>query len=114
MKKLIYILMIGFCFTLVSCATLSGNKSSNQRFNKKYEIITVEEKLNYLDTKILYPQFKNEPELNKRIENSIINNWKSFKSYSKSEWNDIAALNNRGASKLPPFEYLVTFEVSGN
>ena len=38
MKKLIYILMIGFCFTLVSCATLSGNKSSNQRFNKKYEI----------------------------------------------------------------------------
>lgn len=114
MKKLIYILMTGFCFTLVSCATLSGNKSSSQRFNKKYEIITVEEKLNYLDTKIIYPQFKNEPELNKRIENFIINNWKSFKSYSKSEWNDIAALNNRGTSKLPPFEYLVTFEVSGN
>lgn len=114
MKKLIYILMTVFCFTLVSCATLSGGKSSNERFNKKYEIKTIEEKLDYLDTKIKYPQFKDEPELNRRIENSIISNWKSFKSYSKTEWNDIVALNNRGTSKLPPFEYLVTFEVSGN
>ena len=114
MKKLIYILMIGFCFTLVSCATLSGGKSFGEKFNKKYEIKTIEEKLDYLDTKITYPQFKDQAELNKRIENSIISNWKSFKSYSKTEWNDIVALNNRGSSKLPPFEYLVTFEVSGN
>ena len=113
MKKLIYLLLIGFSFTFVSCATLSGNRSSHEKFNKKYEVKTIEEKSDYLITNIKYPQFKDTPELNRRIENSIISNWKSFKSYSKTEWNDIVALNKTGASKLPSFEYLVTFEVSG-
>ena len=52
MKKLIYILMIGFCFTLVSCATLSGNKSSNQRFNIKYEIIENKDKIDIIKEKV--------------------------------------------------------------
>ena len=113
MKKLIYILLIGFSFTFVSCTTLSGSRASNEKFNKKYEVKTIEEKSDYLVTKIQYPQFKDTPELNRRIENSIISNWKSFKSYSKTEWNEIVALNNTGASKLPSFEYMITFEVSG-
>ncbi len=103
-----------FALLFVSCATLPSGKVSADKFYSKYETITVEEKSDFLITDIKYPQFENSPELNKRIENSILNNWKNFKSYSKTEWNDIAALNNRGSSKLPSFEYNVTFEVSGN
>ena len=103
-----------FTLTFVSCATLPFEKNSNAKFKQKYEMVSVEENLDYLNTKIEYPQFENIPELNKRIENSIINNWKSFKSYSKDEWKEIVALNTRGTAKLPPFEYIVSCEVTGN
>ena len=111
-------LALAFCFSLsfffVSCASISGfGKDAKLRFSKKYETVSIDEKLDYLDTKIRYPKFENLPELNKRIENTVMSNWKSFKSYSKKEWNDVTALNSRGNAKLPPFEYLVTFEVSG-
>jgi len=101
-------------FLFVSCASLSGlNKNADYKFTQKYETVTIDEKISYLDTNIKYPKFDKQTDLNKRIENSIISNWKSFKSYSKTEWEDITSLNNRGNSKLPPFEYLVTYEVSG-
>ena len=101
-------------FLFVSCASLSGlNKNADYKFTQKYETVTIDEKISYLDTNIKYPKFDKQTDLNKRIENSIISNWNSFKSYSKTEWEDITSLNNRGNSKLPPFEYLVTYEVSG-
>ncbi len=113
-KSLNCIIISLFAFLFVSCASLPGGNKSQFKFNKKYQTIEVDEKLDYLDSKIKYPQFENYPELNKRIENTVLNNWKSFKTYSKSEWNEIIRLNNRGSSKLPPFEYLVNYEVSGN
>ncbi len=111
-KSFHYLLITAIAFLFVSCATLPGG-NSDLKFSQKYQTVTIDENLNYLETKISYPQFENIPELNKRIENTIVNNWKSFKSYSKKEWNDIVALNVRGDAKLPPFEYLVNCEVSG-
>ncbi len=113
--KLSYGLLTGLLsLFFVSCATLPGGKKDSQKFSFTYKTVEVSEKLEYLDTKIKYPQFDAFPDLNKRIENTILSNWKNFKSYSKGEWKDIVELNNRGTSKLPPFEYLVNFEVSGN
>ena len=110
----IFILLLCFITVLfASCATLPGGNRS-QKFSYKYQIVSVDEKLDYLETKIKYPQFDNIPELNKKIENTILSNWKSFKSYSKDEWNEMVSLNNRGGAKLHPFEYLVNCEVSGN
>ena len=114
-RKLFYGLLTGLLsLFFVSCATLPGGKKDFQKISYTYKTVEVSEKLEYLDTKIKYPQFDNIPDLNKRIENTILSNWKSFKSYSKTEWNDIVNLNNRGSSKLPPFEYNVSFEVSGS
>lgn len=112
-KSFHYLFILAIAFLFVSCASLPGG-NRNLKFSQKYQNVSVNEDLNYLETKINYPQFDNLPELNKRIENTILNNWKSFKSYSKKEWNDIVALNVRGDSKLPPFEYLVNCEVSGS
>ena len=93
---------------------MPGSKKDSTKFSYNYKTVEVTENLDYLSTKIQYPQFNDFPDLNKRIENTILSNWKNFKSYSKLEWKDIVELNNRGTSKLPPFEYLVTYEVSGN
>ena len=114
-SKSIHILILSLTSLLfVSCASLPGlSKDKDLKFNRKYQTVSIDEKLDYLETKIRYPQFDDVPELNKRIERTVQSNWKTFKSYSKTEWNDIAALNNRGTAKLPPFEYLVTYEVSG-
>lgn len=112
--KLFLGILIGLLsFFFVSCASLPGSFDRKSKFKQKYQTISVEEKLNYLESDIKYPQFEDIPELNKRIENTILSNWKNFKSYSKGEWNEVVALNNRGSSKLPPFEYVVTYEVSG-
>ena len=116
MKRIIKsFLQLSFISLLfISCVSTPGKEKDNiSMFSRKYETIAVEENLDYLTTNIRYPKFEEVPELNKRIENTILSNWKSFKSYSKTEWNDIVALNNRGTSKLPPFEYNVTFEVTG-
>lgn len=116
-SKLFYGILILFNLLFISCVSLpSGTlgKKENKKASFSYKTIEVSEKLDYLDTKIEYPEFEKYPELNKRISNTILSNWKSFKSYSKNEWNSIVALNTRGTSKLPVFEYLVNYEVSGN
>ena len=113
-NKLFYgIILVFLSSFFISCATLSGNKAS-EKLSFSYKTVEVSEKLDYLKTDIKYPEFEGLPELNKRIANTVNSNWKNFKSYSKSEWNEIVALNNRGSAKLPTFEYLVTFDVSGN
>ena len=106
-------LIVIFSSFFISCATLSGTKSAGS-VTKAYKTVEISENLDYLKTNIMYPEFEKLPELNKRIANTVNSNWKNFKSYSKTEWNDIVALNNRGSSKLPSFEYLVTYEVTGN
>lgn len=112
-NSLRWILIISFSFFFISCATVSGTKNS-EKTSYSYKTIEISENNDYLKTNIKYPEFENLPELNKRVANTVNSNWKSFKSYSQTEWNDIVALNNRGGSKLPPFEYVVTFDVSGN
>ena len=112
--KIFYFLsVIIISFTLISCVSVP-EKGEKEKPAYNYKTIEVKENLDYLDTNIKYPEFEALPELNKRIANTILSNWKSFKSYSKSEWNEILALNNRGSAKLPPFEYMVTYEVSGS
>ncbi len=116
-SKLFYGIFILFSLLFVSCVSLpSGTigKKGNKTTSFSYKTIEISEKLDYLNTDIKYPEFEKYPELNKRISNTINSNWKSFKSYSKNEWNSIIALNNRGTSKLPVFEYLVNYVVSGN
>ena len=113
LKSFRVILLSGLSLFFISCATLSGNKSS-EKLSYSYKTVEITENQDYLKTVIKYPEFEKLPELNKRIANTVNSNWKNFKSYSKSEWNEIVALNNRGSSKLPSFEYLVTFEVTGN
>ena len=115
-SRLFYGIIILFSLLFISCASIpsaSNSKKENTKPSFSYKTIEISENLDYLDTNIKYPEFEDYSELNKRIANTILSNWKSFKSYSKTEWNDIIALNTRGASKLPAFEYLVTFEVSG-
>ena len=111
-KTLHYLFIVSIAFLFVSCASLPGT-NRNLRFTEKYQTVEFEENLNYVETNIKYPQFDKLPDLNKRIENTVLNNWKNFKSYSRKEYNDIVALNSRGNSKLPPFEYNVTYEVTG-
>ena len=112
--KIFYFLsVIIISFTLISCVSVP-EKGEKEKPSYSYKTIEVKENLDYLDTNIKYPEFEALPELNRRIANTILSNWKSFKSYSKSEWNEIIALNNRGSAKLPPFEYMVTYEVSGS
>ena len=106
-------LCILLCFTFVSCASLSG-LSDGGKISYSYKTVEINENQDYLTTKIKYPEFDKLPDLNKRIANTVNSNWKNFKSYSKTEWNEIVSLNNRGNSKLPSFEYLVTYEVTGN
>lgn len=116
-SKLFYGILILFSLSFISCASLPSvniGKKGNKKTSFSYKTIEISEKLDYLDTEIKYPEFEKYPELNKRISNTISSNWKSFKSYSKNEWNSIVALNNSGTSKLPVFEYLVNYEVSGN
>ena len=113
-NKLFYgILVVLLSSFFISCATLSGNNVS-EKISYSYKTVEITENLDYLKTNIKYPEFEKLPELNKRIANTVNSNWKNFKSYSKTEWNEIVALNNRGSSKLPSFEYLVTYEVTGN
>ena len=113
-NKLFYgILILFLCSCFTSCAILSLNKDSG-KISYSYKTVEISEKQNYLTTNIKYPEFEKLPELNKRIANTVNSNWRNFKSYSKSEWDEIVALNNRGSSKLPSFEYLVTYEVTGN
>ena len=118
MKSKLFYGIVCLCSLLfISCVSLPTgtiDNKGNKRISHSYKTIEVSEKLDYLDTSIKYPEFEKYPELNKRISNTILSNWKSFKSYSRNEWNDIVALNTRGTSKLPAFEYLVTFEVSGS
>lgn len=115
-SKLFYGFVILFSLLFISCVSLPTDTLDNKekKVSHSYKTIEISEKLDYLDTNIKYPEFEKYPELNKRISNTITSNWKSFKSYSKNEWTDIVALNNRGSSKLLAFEYLVNFEVSGN
>ena len=109
------ILLVLVSSLFISCVSLPSFSSdkNEKRVVHSYKTIEISEKLDYLDTEIKYPEFEKYLDLNKRIANTIQSNWKSFKSYSKSEWNEIVALNNRGKSKLPSFEYLVSFDVSG-
>lgn len=112
-NKLFYWLSIlSISLFFVSCATLPSSENSS-KMSYAYKTVEFSENLDYLKTNIKYPEFEKIPELNTRIANTVNSNWKNFKSYSKNEWNDIIALNNRGTSKLPPFEYLVTYEVTG-
>ena len=104
-----------FSLLFISCATLpSAGKKDSKRISYSYKTVEVSEKLDYLETKIKYPEFDAYPELNKRVANTILSNWKSFKSYSKNEWTDIVTLNSRGSTKLSSFEYLVNYEVSSS
>ena len=113
-RRLFYgILLVVFNFCFISCATLSENKDGG-KLSVSYKTVEITENQDYLKTNIKYPEFEKLPDLTKRIANTVKSNLKNFKSYSKSEWNEIAALNGRGSSKLSPFEYLVTYEVSGN
>lgn len=107
----LFTLLLSYLF--ISCASLPGNKDSG-KISFSCKTVEISENQDYLTTNIKYPEFEKFPELNKRISNTVNSNWKNFKSYSKAEWDEIVALNNRGSSKLPSFEYLVTFEVSGN
>lgn len=107
----LFTLLLSYLF--ISCASLPGYKDSG-KVTYAYKTVEITENQNYLSTNIKYPEFEKLPDLNKRISNTVNSNWKNFKSYSKTEWDEIVALNNRGSAKLPSFEYLVTFEVSGN
>ena len=53
---LLFLLLISLLF--VSCATLP-QKDNSSKFSRKYETIAVDEKLDYLETKIRYKKPKN-------------------------------------------------------
>ena len=107
-----------FILSLISCATLPKKDTKvNEKKSFDYKTVKIAENLEYLTTKIEYPEFDSYTELNKRIKNTVENEWKSFKSYSQSGWSEINTLNNSDSGKkYPPFEYFTTFQVttSGN
>ena len=115
LKKIFPLLLICLSLLFVSCASISGfGKDAKQRLSAKYETVSIDEKLEYLETEIKYPQFEKFPDLNKRISNLINSEWKNFKSYSKQDWYRTAELNERGKGKLNPYSYNVTCKVTGN
>lgn len=114
LKKLFPLLFIVLSILFISCATIPGGTGGKNKYLRSYKTIEVSEKFDYLETAIKYPEFSDLPELNKRIENTVLSNWKNFKTYAKEDWNEIATLNNRGNGKLAPFEYIVNFEVTGS
>ena len=83
-----------------------------QKNNSSYKFIEFSEQFNYLDTKIIYPEFYNSPVLNKHIKNTIFSNYENFKTFAKSSWNEINELNSKDSkSTLPPFEFNLESEV---
>lgn len=103
-------------FSIISCASLPENKSEvSEKTSFDYKTIKIDENLDYLTTKIEYPEFYSFPELNKRIKNTVENEWKSFRSYSQASWNEINSLNNsENGNKYPPFEFNTSFQVSSS
>ena len=100
--------------SLVSCATTPKKEESKpEKKTFDYKTVRIDENLEYLTTKIEYPEFYSYPDLNKRIKNTVESEWKSFRSYSQSGWNEINALNTSdGGKTYPPLEYFTSFQVS--
>ncbi|MCR4735086.1 MAG: DUF3298 and DUF4163 domain-containing protein [Treponema sp.] len=101
-------------FLLISCASLpKTEKKESPKKSNSYTIVKINENLDYLSTKIEYPDFASYPELSKRIKNTVESEWKSFRSYSQAGWTEINNLNNGDSGKTyPPFEYFNSFQVS--
>ena len=71
MSKISVILLAAFSMLFISCVSLPGGKNhGDTKMSYKYHTVLIDEKLDYLETKIKYPQFDNIPELNKKIENT--------------------------------------------
>lgn len=114
LHRLSYLFILSVCIFFISCATKPSLENEKTKVSYSYKTVEFSEELDFLKTNIKYPEFEGLTELNKRISNTIMSNWKSFKSYSQTEWNEIFELNNRGSGKFPSFEYLVTFDVSNS
>lgn len=89
-------------------------QSSDVEENGKYNLagekfVELNEETDFLSTKISYPQFKDYPELSKKIKNTVEADWKEFRKVAEKEWTEISSVNN---SSYPPFEYYVSSRVS--
>lgn len=116
-SRVFFLFVFIFCIlSLTSCITnnVNGNSLFHSRLNAEYKTIDISENISYLKTKIKYPEFTKYSKLNRYISNTVNSNYKNFKSYSKNEWGQINTINSHNdlETKLPPFEYNTTFEVS--
>lgn len=101
-------------FSFISCVSLpQKNAEMPAAKTFEYKTIKINEQLDYLTTKIEYPEFYSYPDLNKKIKNTVENEWKSFRAYSQAGWNEINSLNSaETGNTYPPFEYYTSFQVS--
>lgn len=71
----------------------------------------------FIETNIKYPYFEKIPLLNNYIENSILNYYDSFYTMAKKDWEEMNHQRkdlNSSSSDLPPFDYIINFEVFEN
>lgn len=120
MKKSFCKVLLSAVFGAIFLAGCVSNKVEGlpeepKTSSTNYKMISINENLNYLKSQITFPEFENYPDLNKIIRNTVESNWKSFKGYTKTEWVELNNLNSKnGEDVLPPFEYKVISEVTGN
>lgn len=103
---------------LASCVTNPKSEDSGEKKGGKtsyaYTVSHIKENSDSLVSDISYPQFADFPALSRRIENTVTSNYNNFKSFSKSEWQNLNELNkkNNAKSNLPPYEYFAESSVS--
>ena len=126
MRKILILLFTLSFFAFISCATKSKNEKNSiedpvniEELNniKKQDIKKLdysEKKLidatEYLETNICYPVFSDKPLLNKYVENSILNYYKSFSAASKIQWNQ----QQEQAETSMPGSYSTNYSISSS
>ena len=74
-------------------------------------MVSINDKFNYLESDIKYPQFDDYSVLNNLIIITVENYYNSFKMYAESDWNELYKMRSKTDDnlKLLPFEYKVSF-----
>lgn len=125
MKKsftLFVVLVFSLVFFMTSCASLKKSENDKKKhplvaelkYSDSFKLIEYNEDFDFLTARISFPEFENNEVLNKQIRNSIMSNYNNFKNFAKVSWTEINELNSKNSkTTLPPYEFIVKFEVYG-
>lgn len=129
MKKIVFICLSALII-FASCNTTKVEKSEKnvQTTGRKLQLNQIVQEKSwveksikdfepFIETNIKYPYFEKIPLLNNYIENSILNYYGSFYTMAKKDWEEMNHQRkdlNSSSSDLPPFDYIINYEVFEN